>query len=334
MSAPPTIPQRPARSTNQAPPATSATSGLEAPQIPPRPARIDRSKSPSRYEYARSPLNELPISRPPPNGLEYERNTLEKRPSVATLPSIGQEGDEYASMEQSAGQAQSPTHTRAVAGDLPLHAPTAGLTNTHQSSVSSLTRTDSNDAAAAGVGQRSEHSMLAPPSKPASITGLSPRPTPRNGSRPESMYDSDHEHHHGIPHLGPYVPMYPDAGDVQAPSPAPFSPQPTGVGYFNDASSGRASAHGRRRSQHMQHLPPGSYGLHGHGVGHHDRFEQDWYQKHPEERAKEEQGAYGPINTPRGEYSMSSDDLNKLVRDSGSRGAGFGRSTLRLFTHE
>lgn len=204
-----------------------------------------------------------------------------------------------------------------------MHAPKAGLTNTHQSSVAALTRTDSESAAAVGLGktQTEYHDggkSMPPPSKRNSGTAFSPKPP---GSRPDSMYESDNEHHHGIPHIGPYVPMYPDAGDVQAPSPAPFSPQPTGVGFYNDASQG--GAHNRRRSAHM-HLPPDSYGLHGHGVGPHNQFEQAWYSKHPEERAKEIQGAYGPTLTPRGEYSMSSDDLNKLVRATSNTAENFG----------
>jgi hypothetical protein len=315
MSAPPIIPQRPTRHDAQQPMQSNPSSTLEPPKIPPRPAgRADRSISRDREGFTRSPLNELPISMPPTNGFHAARsNDLQRKPSVAALPGLGEEGNEYSSMPSGT----SPTHTRNVAGDLPLHAPKAGISSGHQTSISNLTRSDASSAAAPDAVQpHTQHS-----SKPPSIKAHSPLPTPR--SRPESTYEMENEHKHGIPHLGPYVPMYPDAGDVQAPSPAPFSPQPTGVGYFNDGSRPGSSSHGRRRSAQLAHLPPGSYGLHGHGVMPHDQFEQSWYSKHPQERAKEEQGAYGPINTPRGEYSLSSDDLNKLVRSS-SRGPGFG----------
>jgi len=43
--------------------------------------------------------------------------------------------------------------------------------------------------------------------------------------------------------------------------------------------------------------PPGSYGLHGHGVGHHhSKIEKDWYAKHPEELAKEEDVEHLPAD--------------------------------------
>lgn len=333
MSAPPTIPQRPARSQNPPVNVTDTTSpSLAPPQVPPRPAgRADRSISPNRAAYTRSPLNDLPLSKPPMNGsgLSPGEQSLGRKPSVPALPGLGQEGDEYASINE---PNLSPTQTRNIAGDLPLHAPKAGISKSHQTSIATLTRTDSNDAAAAGIGQpRQEHSesMKVPPRPSPGGRTISRDAVSR--SRPESVYESDREEH-GIPHIGPYVPMYPDAGDVQAPSPAPFSPQPTGVGFFNDASrSGPSSAHGRRKSAQM-HLPPGSYGLHGHGVMNHDQFETAWYQKHPEERAKEAQGAYGPTLTPRGEFSMSSEELNKIVRDSASRQSNFGKNVRAAST--
>lgn len=331
MSAPPAVPQRPARSQMPAPTAaesnSSNTAHLEPPKVPPRPAgRVDRSISP--HAFTRSPLNELPMSKPPTGGLRSGPGspTLNRKPSVAFLPGVGEEGLEYASYENVPGQdlSLSETHTRNVAGDLPLHAPKAEITKTQQSSVAALTRTDSQDAAAMGLGKATTEyneggKSMQSSSKPASVRNFSPKPP---SSRPESVYESDHDHH-GIPHIGPYVPMYPDAGDVQAPSPAPFSPQPTGIGFYNDASQTGGSAHNRRRSAHG-HLPPDSYGLHGHGVGPHNQFEQAWYMKHPEERAKEAQGAYGPTLTPRGEYSMSSEELNAMVRRTSVSAEGFG----------
>jgi hypothetical protein len=56
-----------------------------------------------------------------------------------------------------------------------------------------------------------------------------------------------------------------------------------------------------------------------------DRFEKAWYEKHPEEYAKEEKGQYGPgVGTPRPDWALSSDDLNKIVRGSAVTGSGLG----------
>jgi hypothetical protein len=74
-------------------------------------------------------------------------------------------------------------------------------------------------------------------------------------------------------------------------------------------------------------LPPGSYGLHGHGLPPQDKFEKDWYAKHPEAAQHEEtsgHGVYESIGSGRGSFALSRDDLNKIVRETASRGAGFG----------
>lgn len=108
--------------------------------------------------------------------------------------------------------------------------------------------------------------------------------------------------------------MYPDAGDVQAPSPGPSLEQRAG------------RQHNRTRSGREGSLPPGSYGLHGHGIPT-DNFEKAWYEKHPDEYVKEEQGQYGPgVGNPRPDWALSSDDLNKIVRNSAVNGAGLGES--------
>lgn len=62
-------------------------------------------------------------------------------------------------------------------------------------------------------------------------------------------------------------------------------------------------------------------GRYGHGVVPHDRFEKAYYEKHPE-LFKKELGQYGE---GRPEWAMSSEDLNKIVRDTASRGAGLGK---------
>jgi hypothetical protein len=62
-------------------------------------------------------------------------------------------------------------------------------------------------------------------------------------------------------------------------------------------------------------------GRYGHGVIPHDRFEKAYYEKHPE-LFKKELGQYGEGKP---EWAMSSEDLNKIVRDTASRGAGLGK---------
>ena len=258
---------------------------------------------------------------------------LPARPPSVTLPSIGQEGSEYADLvhdesESSSGApSTSPTQTRNVGSDLPLHAPKPSLsTSSAKARIATVTRTDSSQAAAAGIGKvttpvhgddKDPHTRSLKARESFSSTMSS-----ASTERPSSVH-ADSEH--GIPEIGQRVPMYPNAGDVQAPSPSPCSQQfPSGIGYHNDGSKPRH--HGRTRSgREVFQPPPGSYGLHGHGLASPDKFEKAWYDKHPEALVKEEGGQYGPgIGGSRGEWALSSDDLNKIVRETASRGAGFG----------
>lgn len=347
MSTQPVVPQRPARSQNAQ---ATTSSMLDTPQVPPRPARnLDRSQSRDRANYARSPFNESPfVNNIPSHGGYYSQGdydstiagNLGRKPSIQALPQIGQEGMEYASLDESANNlaevdlpAPTGTQTRNVAGDLPLHAPRASVSSqSARSKIATVTRTDSSAAASMGIGKaQSEYddSEHLPLGRTTSRTGYPRAPSAdqhhRSISRPESTQPPDHPH--GIPQIGFHVPMYPNAGDVQAPSPAPMvSSHSTGVGFFNDANHrGTPGAEGRRRSSHGFHAPPGSYGLHGHGIGAQDRFEKDWYKRHPDEAQKEVHGAYGPGNAvPRPEWALSSEDLNKIVHETGSRGLGFG----------
>lgn len=263
-------------------------------------------------------------------------------PSVSQLPLIGQEGMEYASLEEAGSSPEqehkklgNPTYTRNIAGDLPLHAPKASLAPvTARDQIAPVTRTDSSAAADADVGKA--HSDYDEPDSPnlrrtisrgadRQVSNHSPDLS-RSTSRRASVYGTEHEH--GIPEIGLQVPMYPNAGDVQAPSPGPGAAMPsTGVGFFNNSSQASVGSASRRKSTQGFHVPPGSYGLHGHGVQQHDKFEKSWYQKHPEEAAKEKQGAYGPgLGAQRSEWAMSSEELNKLVREH--RGIGFGKNTI------
>lgn len=260
--------------------------------------------SPLRQSYAPSPLNEKPSS------LAASRTTssdqLQRPPSV-TIPSLGQEGIEYDDLNvgntPNSGH-QTPAETRNVGSDLKLHAPRPSLpTASANAQVAAVTRTDSRQAAASGIG-RAE----------SSHAGDSQERTGRSLHSGAVDYQSSQpEEEQGIPEIGQRVPINPDAGDVQAP-------------YVDDEPqhSGRTSQSRTRHSRDTS-LPPGSYGLHGHGVAPNDKFEKAWYEKHPDEYIKEEQGQHGPaVSTPRPESALSSDALNKIVRGSATTGSGMG----------
>ncbi|KAF4550934.1 Hypothetical protein D9617_15g042880 [Elsinoe fawcettii] len=317
-TAAPTIPPRPSRSAGQG----QATLSQDMPQIPPRPhRRSDRSVSPNREAFTRSPLNELPpgsalpqVSSPNYPVFEHHRapsnQDLPIRPPSVQLPSIGHEGDEYANLElhrtESSGSGGA-EQKRNVAADLPMHQPKASVPQaTATSRIQGVTRTDSDKANALSKtlsheeGHSEKHSLRAK----ASFNRSNPH---LHHSRPGSIHEPEHDQ--GIPEIGLQVPMYPNAGDVQAPSPAQSAPpHSAGIGFFNDGSRN----HHRRRSSRQEYGPPGSYGMHGHGLEPRDQFEKAWYQRHPEELAKEKNHHYDPGH-PRSEWALSSDDLNKLV---------------------
>ncbi|KAJ5674141.1 hypothetical protein N7462_009580 [Penicillium macrosclerotiorum] len=305
----PVIPPRPARSPQ---PPTS----VDMPRIPPRPSnrRIDRSVSPMRDSYAPSPFNEWSG----PSISRTTSNDLPPRPPSVTIPSLGEEGIEYADLDvgnMSDSHHQAPTETRNVSSDLKIHAPRPSLpTSSAKAKVQAVTRTDSRQAAAAGLGRESSHSPAIQEELERSSRSLHSR---TSGSRAESSTASADRRHSAQPgdEHGFRVPMYPNAGDVQAPSPSP---------YLEQGSQRQGRNHNRTRSGRDVSLPPGSYGLHGHGVQHADKFEKAWYEKHPDEFAKEE-GQYGPgVGTPRPDWALSSDDLNKIVQGSASTPTGAG----------
>ncbi len=316
----PQVPPRPARARQQHPPMPAS----DMPSIPPRPGQrrtSDRSQSPNRDAFARSPFHEPPLA--------ISNLDLPQRPPSVSLPSIGQEGNEYADIgykdestdAEPEGSGNEPQETRNVGRDLPLHAPRPSFSSsTAKARVSTVTRTDSSQAAAAGIGK----APLPVDDKDPQDRVLKPRVSFRTASsasteRPGSAQTDDDR---GIPEIGQRVPMYPDAGDVQAPSPSPFQQQfPAGVGFHNSGIQ-KPSRHHRRTPSGREILPPGSYGMHGHGVPSTDQFERTWYEKHPEALDREEHGQYGPgIGGGRGEWALSSDDLNKLVRETSSKQA-------------
>jgi hypothetical protein len=312
MSAPPTIPPRPSRAQNSAAPAPS--SQLETPKVPPRPSRnIERSVSPNRY--ARSPLNDPTYAHGPPSTDGRRLSTdVPSRPPSVSMPSLGEEGNEYASFDdlsktltnESINRGGSP-QTKNIAGDLPLHAPTASVpSSTAKSRIQAVTRTDSSQAEAAGFGKQ-----LSVDDRVAQATTKSGRSGSSVGSRPSSIHNDKEEH--GIPEIGVQVPMFRNAGDVQAPSPSPYAQQATsGIGFHQKQG---ARHHGRTKSgREIFHGPPGSYGMHGHGkISNHD-FEQKWYERHPEDLQREKAGEYGPhIQENRKDYHWRADNLEKLV---------------------
>ncbi|KAF2473188.1 uncharacterized protein BDR25DRAFT_282499 [Lindgomyces ingoldianus] len=326
----PTLPPRPARSTQNVP---SSSSSMDVPKIPPRPKRsADRSISPNRDTFARSPLNDPAFLT---NGGKFQHKDthlsaeLPPRPPSVTLPSIGQEGSEYASLEElhktDSDQEPSPQQTKNIAGDLPLYAPTASVPSaTAKSRIATVTRTDSSQAAAAGIGK-----SLFPDEKSAHGPESGCSESSNGGrSRPTSIYKETEEQ--GIPEIGLQVPMYPNAGDVQAPTPSPYEQGAgaTGVGFSNKGGQPSGRHHSRTKSgREIFHGPPGSYGMHGHGVIPNNEFEQKWYERHPEDLKREKQGEYGPhIQENRKDYHWVGDDLVKLVRSSANMGIGMGTS--------
>ncbi|KAJ5103645.1 Protein of unknown function DUF3210 [Penicillium argentinense] len=312
----PVVPPRPARSPR--PP-----SSTDMPRIPPRPSnrRADRSLSPMCDSYAPSPLNEW-------NGPSMSRTTsndIPQRPPSVTIPSLGEEGIEYADLDVghvSDSHHQAPAETRNVSSELKIHAPRPSLpTSSAKAKVQAVTRTDSRQAAAAGLGRESSpaHDESERPSR-----SLHSRASGSRGDSSTASTDRRQSAQLADEH-GFRVPMYPNAGDVQAPSPSP---------YLDQGSQRPGRNHNRSRSGRDSSLPPGSYGLHGHGVQHTDKFEKAWYEKHPDEFAKEE-GQYGPgIGTPRPDWALSRDDLNKIVRSSDPTPPGNGTSPSLIGTPE
>jgi hypothetical protein len=167
--------------------------------------------------------------------------------------------------------------------------------------VLAVTRTDSDRAAAFGIGK---------PSSDVASTSKSSTKKKASISGSESAMEEQ-----GIPEIGQRVPMLPNAGDIQAPSPAPVSGITEGL---------KASRHHGRKlsSRGFEELPPGSYGLHGHGVASTDKLDKAYYEKHPELLRKE---LKTPLHDRQNDFALSSADLNKIVRETASRGSGLGK---------
>ncbi|ROT36661.1 hypothetical protein SODALDRAFT_325961 [Sodiomyces alkalinus F11] len=315
MSQPPAVPPRPSGSQDRA----NATDSI--PKMPPRLSkRFDRSVSPNYDRFAPSPLNETLLAPKSPRATRLGVNNLAdqnsdepiKRPGSVTMPSLGEEGAEYAAVQDEliapsspppdSASVSSPEQTRTIAQDLHLHAPKPSFpAQTAKKRVQAVTRTDSDKAASFGIGRPSSEELPA-------IRGSfkKKRSTMSQTSEPESVFDDEEQ---GIPEIGQRVPMNPDLGDVQAPSPAPHSSSTDGV------RSHTPRAHTRKHSARgFSSLPPGSYGLHGHGAPEPtDKLQKAWYEKNPASFKKESARSLHDRQT---DYALSSTDLNKLVRET------------------
>lgn len=308
----PVVPPRPARSHEQ--------DNGGPPPIPARPAkRFNRSVSPNPDRFAPSPLNESPFNpKPKRNSQSLLGEEFERSKSV-DMPGVGEEGQEYAAAIEELGtpspepnRGSFPEHTHIVGEDLKLYAPKPTMpAASAKQRVAAVTRTDSDRAAAFGFGRPSSEEPLHSGARSLKKKGS----TTSQLSHHSELYTDDE---HGIPEIGQRVPMLSYAGDVQAPSPAP--PRAPSV---DSTKNGRH--HTRRTSSRngFNDLPPGSYGLHGHGVESTDKLDKAYYEKHPDVRQKEH---YHSLHERAHDYSMSRENLNKIVRDTASHGVGFGTS--------
>ncbi|KAI2610603.1 altered inheritance of mitochondria protein 21 [Hypoxylon sp. NC1633] len=319
MPSAPAIPPRPAR-------AQEKENGPAVPAIPPRPAnkRLNRSVSPNPDRFAPSPLNESPFA---PKSLRTSRHSQThlgeelERPMSVDMPNVGEEGREYAaaveemgsSPETSRRSSTSPEQTRTIGEDIKLYAPKPTMpAQSAKQRVAAVTRTDSDRAAAFGIGRPSQEDQTYP--------GRSLKKKASTTSQLSHQSETFTEDEVGIPEIGQRVPMLANAGDVQAPSPAPTRTASA------DPTTKTSRHHTRKTSSRggFGDLPSDVYGLHGHGVASTAKLEKAYYEKHPDALHKER---YNHLHDRVNDYSMSSDDLNKIVRDTASRGAGFGAST-------
>ncbi|KAF2860311.1 hypothetical protein K470DRAFT_277040 [Piedraia hortae CBS 480.64] len=271
----PPVPPRPSRPGLEEP-------KQQIPQVPPRPSAASRPNPPEIHEVPPSDQSVLPVS------AHYEP----REGGGVSLPSnAGEQGvghNHYNSGEESAR----PPHTMSVSADVPLQQPTASHPqSTAKSRIAGVTRTDSAQAAAAGIGRsRPEDDSNETGGHEADPHPLQPR---------QSVDRPNYDHHEGIPEIGQQIPLFPNAGDVQAPSP------------------------GRQPGSRPNPYTSDSYGIRGRGSAKQNRFEKDWIAKHPEEAAKER----SPYLL-RPESAMSSEQLNKLVSESSEYGTESSRQAL------
>ena len=331
----PAVPPRPIRAQKAA-----AAGASKLPETPPRPSANLQRRSASPSHYPHSPLYDLPsdsiLGRSVSRG--DDDPNLPRRPSSVTLPSLGQEGSEYADLAYTDPE-PTPTagtdaaaQTRNVGEDLHLHAPKPSLPQSSaKTQVEAVTKLTQTQAAALGMGKpgtptqdEHDHHVATPLRDKSSLS----RPESASSDRRRSLIFVEEPVHS---EMGIRVPINPLLGEVQAPSPTPFGDRPATIAGHN-GELGQRRRHHRTKSGREVFLPPGSYGLHGHGVHTADKFEKEWYAKHPDQYTHDEdQGHYRSTGSGRGEFALSSDDLNNIVRSTASHGAGFGRFLYCLF---
>ncbi|KAF1812827.1 hypothetical protein P152DRAFT_415947 [Eremomyces bilateralis CBS 781.70] len=306
----PTIPPRPSRNGQS----SGNSTNNDAPCIPARPKRT--TEVAEERSYTRSPLNDPTFHNK--NGLSLSKQSSQEfpqRPPSVNLPTIGHEGEEYDNMSFGTPPGE---QTKNIAEDLPLHAPKASFaSSTAKSRIQNVTRTDSQQAAAAGIG-KAVGDIDERPSVPERPSLARTTSSHSQSSRPASIYKDDAEE--GIPEIGVQIPLYKNAGDVQAPTPT--------LGPSNHSATSLPQLSRKTAAPDPFTGPPGSYGMHGHGFGPKiTKIEKQWYQKHPEELARETEGEYGPaISADRKDWHLSSTELNELVYGSAKRAVGSGES--------
>lgn len=294
---PPVIPPRPNRSQERDQPGF--------PKVPPRPAR--RALSPNPDRYAPSPLNGgIPSKKERSNSND---DPIDRSKSVDIPQIVGEEGMEYAALAEqvpsSREPSSSPEQTRTVGENIQIHAPKATMpAQSAKQRIMQVTRTDSDKAASFGIGKPSTDA----PSP--SNRSLKKKASTASGLSHSEVEDNEER---GIPEIGTHVPLLAFAGDVQAPSPAPGA-----------HASAEPPKPNHKRKNSSRGLPPGSYGLHGHNVVPQDKLEKEYYQKHPE-LLKLEHHIYQHDRAT--DFSMSSEELNKMVRESELHGHGVGKYT-------
>lgn len=298
---PPAIPPRPSKSQDK-----GSNDGRAPPRVPPRPARHAELKISPDDRFAPSPLNEgFPeqpgtiLSPGEVDKFSSEPREAPDRPGSVTMPSLGEEGSEYAAIAEELQEPEHPEQTRTVGGDMKLHAPKPSLpVQSAKQRVAAIAHIDSDKAASFGIGKSTgDESPAVPPRRKSATSFLS------------SEADHDIEEEQGIPEIGQRVPMDPSCGDVQAPSPAPKALSPE-----------KAGRHTRRGSAQGGDY----YGLHGHGHVTDDKLEKAYYEKHPEEYQKEISRPYSDRQT---DYSLSRNELNDIIRDTAEHGSGLGKPT-------
>ncbi|CCU81912.1 hypothetical protein BGHDH14_bgh04592 [Blumeria hordei DH14] len=304
----------------------SSSLSPEIPKIPPRPAnrRHDRSLSPLRDSYTPSPLNELPTTHKNDDGLNVPKDNLVDgldtklcRPPSVRLPSVGQEGIEYSEAyvvhEEKTDEL---SKNCGIDSGPKIYAPKPSLPNSNTKKM-----------VLAASSQEYEQDSTENYRKPIINGENYNAPSPlKTNSQPAFHCSNSAErpaantgNENGIPQIGQIVPMYPHAGDVQAPPPAQnYTTPSTETGLFSDGAT--VKHHGRKLSGLGHEIPPDAYGRYGHGIITQDPFEKAYYKKHPE-LLKKEIGSYGDGRT---EWAMSSEDLNKIVHETASRGTGEG----------